>query len=77
MRGQDFEMFYFGHSENGQRLQRYSIVKLQQSRKRKKESRCGKKTQDVAEDGFDHKINRKQLKQPDKTIIQEHLLSTF
>lgn len=36
MRGRDLEMFYLGYSESGQRLDGYSIDKVQQSRKGKK-----------------------------------------
>lgn len=49
-------MFYLGYSDSGQRLDGYSIDKVQQSRKGKKESPYGKrkkKKQATAEDGFD------------------------
>lgn len=39
VRGRDLEMFYLGYSESGQRLDGYSIDKVQQSGRGEKEKR--------------------------------------
>lgn len=43
VRAQDLDMFYLGHSGSGQRLERYSVDKLQQSKKRKRKPMRPKK----------------------------------
>lgn len=43
VRGEDLEVFSLGHSESGQRLESYSVDKLQQSKKRKPRQQKKKK----------------------------------
>lgn len=66
------EMFYLGYSDSGQRLDGYSIDKVQQSRKGKKESPYGKRKKKSRLQQrmvlIHPPVKRKQLKQLDKTV---------